>query len=89
MRHELHTMKKRMRSQPTTPEGQNSSNRGFKFCLLQRGDQHIMGIPYTVLIVQSIDLFVMVQKGNCDLVREKGRQLNHIIYFYVVNLIII
>lgn len=48
-----------------------------------------MGIPYTVLIVQSIDLFVMVQKGNCDLVREKGRQLNHIIYFYVVNLIII
>lgn len=52
-----------------------------------------MGIPYRVLdyedLVQSIDLFVMTQKGKCDLVREKGRQLNHIIHFYGVNLIII
>jgi len=52
-----------------------------------------MEIPYPALdykdFVQSIDLFVMVQKGKHDLVREKGRQLNHIIHFYGVNFIII
>lgn len=52
-----------------------------------------MAISYSVLdcknFAWSIDFSVMVQKGKCDLAREKGRQLNPPIHFCKINLLII
>lgn len=84
-------MKKRMRSLSTKPEGQNSSNREFIFISEERAPT-CYGIPHSVLdykvFIENIDLIVIVQKGKCDLVQEKGRQINHIIQVYGVNIII-